>query len=259
MSEEKAEYNVSEEELVEDVENEKLLPLSEHLNELRRLLIISLISVAVAGMISYGLFGDRIMDFLTLPLRNLELKLIFTSPFEAFFTQLKAGFFVGFIAVLPIILWQIWRFILPALQSNEVKLVALFVPLSLLLFLGGMAFAYFSVFQIAIKVLLVTIPAEGLEAMIKIDEYFSFLFSFLLPFGITFEMPLIVYVLTKLGVITHETLKAKRKIALLAIVVLAAVLTPGPDPLSQILLALPMFLLYEISIVVARYSKPKGA
>lgn len=249
MSEEQAESSES----LQD----KLMPLGEHLNDLRKLLIISLVSVAIAGSVAYLVYGDQIMAFLTAPLRNLGLKLIFTSPFEAVFTQLKAGLFVGFIVVLPIILWQIWRFVLPALQSSEARMLVLFVPLSLVLFVGGMAFAYFTVFQIAVEVLLVSLPGPGLEAMIKIDEYFSFLFSFLLPFGITFEMPLIVYVLTKLGVITHQTLKAKRKFALLTIVVLAAILTPGPDPLSQTLLALPMFILYEISIIVAKFSKPK--
>lgn len=231
------------------------MPIAEHLNELRKLLIISAVLIGASGVIAYGVFGDQIMAFISSPINKLGLKLVFTSPFEAFFTQMKASFFAGFLVVLPVILWLVWRFIQPALKAKELHIIGVFVPLSFILFLAGMSFAYFTVFQVATKVLLITIPGPGLTPMIKIDEYFSFLFSFLLPFGITFEMPLIVYILTKVGVINYKTLKVKRKYALFVIVVLAAILTPGPDPLSQLLLAIPMYLLYEVSIWVAYFSK----
>lgn len=234
---------------------DKPMAISGHLNELRKVLIVSIVAVAVTGGIAYGFFRDAIMAYITYPISSLGLKLIFTSPFEAFFTQMEVSFFAGFLVALPIILWQVWRFVLPALKTTEMRMLGLFAPLSFILFISGMAFAYFTIFQIAVKVLLITFAGPGLVAMIKIDEYFSFLFSFLLPFGITFEMPLIVYILTKLGVITYKTLKTKRKIAILVIFIASAVLTPGPDPLSQFLLALPMILLYEISIVIAYYSK----
>lgn len=233
------------------------MAIGEHLNELRKLLIICLASIGIAAVVAYAAFGDQIMNFITSPMRKLGLKLIFTSPFEAFFTQMEASFFVGFMVVLPIVLWQVWSFILPALKIDELKVIGVLVPLSFILFMGGMAFAYFTVFQVAVEVLLITLPGPGLEPMIKINEYFSFLFSFILPFGITFEMPLIVYVLSKFGIINYKTLKTKRKYSIFIIFIASAVLTPGPDPLSQFLLAMPMMLLYEISIWVAYHARKK--
>ncbi|NLJ73256.1 MAG: twin-arginine translocase subunit TatC, partial [Syntrophomonadaceae bacterium] len=128
-------------------------------------------------------------------------------------------------------------------------------PITLLLFVVGVLFAYYGVLQLILN-FLIYIAGENLETMFKVDQYVSFVMAFVIPFGLVFELPVIIFFLTKMGIIQYKTLANNRKYALLIIVILAAALTPGPDPISQLMMATPMYILYEISIWVSKYAKP---
>jgi sec-independent protein translocase protein TatC len=134
--------------------------------------------------------------------------------------------------------------------------VLILFPLIILLFVGGVSFAYFTILKLVLA-FLIMIAGQSLEPMLTIDKYVSFVLAFTIPFGLVFELPIVVLFLTRLGIITPEWLSKQRKYALLCIFVLAAVLTPGPDPISQCLMGIPVYLLYEISIVVSKLFRPK--
>jgi sec-independent protein translocase protein TatC len=230
--------------------NEKNMSLVDHLEDLRRLLVVSLVSILITSLGIYFAFKDQLMDFLLAPMARRGIEIVFLAPTEAFITQIKASFFVGFLVALPIILWQIWSFIMPALHYHERRPVVAIVPASFLLFLAGVSFAYYMVFPLAI-IFLIGVAGEGISPMISLSKYVSFLITFCLPFGLVFQLPLVILLLTKLGIVTPAFLAEKRKYALLVIAVLSATLTP-PDVFSMMLMAGPMVLLYEISIILAR-------
>ena len=150
-----------------------------------------------------------------------------------------------------------WRFVKPALYTHERRYIYVLYPATIILFTGGVVFAYFVVLPLVLN-FFVYIAGENLETMFKVDQYVSFVMSFVLPFGLTFELPVITYFLTKMGVIKPQVLSRNRKYAFLIIVILGGVLSPGPDPISQVLMAGPIYILYEASILVAKYTKPRG-
>jgi sec-independent protein translocase protein TatC len=235
---------------------EKNMTVVEHLEELRKVVVVSIIAVLISTITFFVFFRDALFMVALKPLTDYGIPVIFIGPTEALISKLKISIIAGLFVSMPVILWKIWSFVAPALHAYERRYVYLLVPASLLLFFLGVAFAYFTVLQIAIRFLLIT-AAEGLEPMITVSKYISFLFSFLLPFGIVFELPLVVYFLTRIGLINHVFLVRNRRYAILITFILAALLTP-PDVFSQILLAVPMIILYEISIWVSRIAKPKA-
>jgi len=230
--------------------SEKVAPLTEHLEELRRVLIISFIAIFIGTAASYGLFRKQIMDIVVAPLNNLGQELIFLGVTEGFFTQLKVSFFSGIILASPIIIWQILKFVLPALYSHEKKVFFPLFLLGIILFAGGITFGYVFVLELGLKVLLINL-STGLTPMISVSKYVSFVISFLLPFGLVFEIPLITYFLTRMGFVTPQFLRDKRRYVILIMFIIAAVLSPGPDIVAQLFLALPMLVLYEISIIIS--------
>ena len=234
---------------------EKAMTIVEHLEELRKAVVVSIITVLTSTMVIFFFFRDALFMVAIKPLAEYGIPVVFIGPTEALFSKLKISIVAGLFVSLPVVLWRIWSFVVPALHSNERRYVYLLVPASLLLFLLGVSFGYFTVLQIATKYLLV-VAGEGLEPMITVSKYVSFLISFLLPFGLIFELPLIVFFLTRIGLVNHTFLARNRRYAILITFILAAVLTP-PDVVSQILLAVPMVLLYEISILISRVAKPK--
>ena len=172
--------------------SEKAAPLTEHLEELRKVLVWSLIAIFIGTAISYGLFIDRVMEIVVGPLEHLGQELVFLAVTEGFFTQLKVAFFAGIVLASPIIIWQLLSFILPALYSHEKRL---FFPLfffGMLLFVAGIVFGYIFVLELGLKIPLINFSG-GLTPMISVSKYVSFVISFLLPFGIVFEIPLITY------------------------------------------------------------------
>ncbi|MBS4024963.1 MAG: twin-arginine translocase subunit TatC [Clostridia bacterium] len=230
--------------------NEKNMSLFDHLEDLRRLLVVSLVSVLITSFGIFFAFKDPFMDFLLAPMHRMDIDIVILAPAEAFITQIKASVFAGILVALPIILWQIWSFIMPALHYHERRPVVAIVPASFVLFLAGVSFAYYMVFPLAI-IFLIGVAGEGISPMISLSRYVSFLISFCLPFGLVFQLPLVILLLTKLGIVTPAFLAEKRKYAILVIAVLSATLTP-PDVISMMLMAGPMVLFYEIGIILAR-------
>jgi len=226
----------------------------EHLEDLRKSLLISMIAIVIAAVAAFY-FSDYILAVIQKPLKPMDLDLIFIGILEGFYIKLKLALFGGVVLAFPVIAWQMYRFMAPALYPHERKYVLILFPLMLILFAGGVVFAYFGVLQLVINFLIMI--AGDLEPMLTVDKYVSFVIAFTLPFGLIFELPVVVYFLTRLGIVTPEWLSEKRKYALLAIFVIAAVVTPGGDPISQCLMGIPVYLLYEISILVSRIFRPK--
>lgn len=232
-----------------ELEEEKA-PIADHLEELRWRLIKCVLAVAVGFVATYA-FSEKIFNFLVSPLVKVmpkESQLIYTSLPEAFFTYLKVSFFSGLILATPVILYQIWKFIMPGLYENEKRHVLPFVLVATIFFLGGVSFAFYVVFPLGFKFFL-GFSTENISALPSMKEYLSFSMKLLFAFGVTFELPVIMYFLARIGIINHEMLKRQRKYAILIVVILASILTP-PDVISQILLAIPLIALYEVSIWV---------
>ena len=222
-----------------------------HLTELRKRLIRSLLAIAVGSGVAYYFIED-IMRILTGPAG----KLYYMQPAEAFFTYIKVSIFVGFLLALPVVLYQIWRFVLPALIGMERYLISVIVPISLILFLSGIAFSFFFVLPAGIKFLMGFSTTE-LQPLFSIKQYFDFVISFLLPFGFIFELPLAIILLAKVGIVSSKFLGKQQRLVIFLTFVIGAVISPTPDVFSQSMIALPMILLYEISYVIVRFIMKK--
>lgn len=225
------------------------MTLVEHLQDLRKTLIISFAAWLILTGLAFFLFQEQIFSYLTYPLQKMDLELVILTPFEGFMAKMKASAFAGLIFALPIILWQVWCFILPALNTREKKYLIVIVPFSVLLFLGGAAFSYYLVLGTAFNFLIIT-AGSGFIPMLGASRYLSFVVAILIPFGIIFQLPLVAFFLTRIGLITHKTLLQKQKYAIVLSFVIAAIVTPTPDIVTQSLMSLPMLLLYEISILI---------
>lgn len=236
-------------EQTEQTEN-NLQPLTEHLKALRRVFLISLIAVFVSSILCYGFLREPIMSLVTAPMAEYDIELKFTSVAEAFMAYMKISILAGVIFASPIVLWQILKFVLPGLYENEKKAFLTMLFWLFCLFLAGVCFAYFVVLKVALYALLFNFSGE-FDPFITVANYLSFVGKFLIPFGIVFEIPLLIYFLTKFDLVTPESLVKYRRHIILVIVIAAGVFSP-PDVVSQALLALPMYVLYEISIVISR-------
>jgi sec-independent protein translocase protein TatC len=230
-----------------DVPQTGLMSLIDHLQELRQRLIKIIISVAIAASGSY-FFAADLVGLITKPVGTLY----YMHPAEAFFTYMKVAFFVGFLLTLPITIYQAWAFALPALKTDEKKAVAFLVPASVLLFAMGLTFSYFLALPAGITFML-GFSNDNLQPLFSIGDYVSFVISFLLPFGFVFELPLIILVAAKFGLVGSAFLCAKRKSVFVLAFVLGAVLSPTPDVFSQTLVAVPLIILYELSYLIVRY------
>jgi sec-independent protein translocase protein TatC len=234
------------------MDEQEKIPFTEHLEELRKRLIVCFIAVGVGFVLSYG-FKEKLFQILTRPLiRVMQTgdKLIFTGLPEAFFTYLKVAFLSGIILAAPIIFYEFWMFVAPGLYDKEKRLMVPVVVLSTVFFVGGAFFGYFIVFPFGFKFFL-GFASETIRPLPSMREYLGFASKLLLAFGLVFELPLIITFLAKLGMVSVSFLKKNRKYALLLFFIGAAILTP-PDVVTQIMMALPLILLYEISIIGAR-------
>lgn len=237
---------------------EHKMSLTEHLIELRKRLIRSVIILCIGFGVCYY-YKDWIFDIITQPLTQVLPKnsyLIYTGLTEAFFVYMKLAFFASLIITSPFILYQIWKFISPGLLLKEKKYVVPFVLSSSLLFISGILFGYFIVLPPAFK-FFVSFNNKYLQAMISFKDYLSLFVTFLLGFGLSFELPIFIFFLTKLGIVNAKMLSKQRRYAILVIFIVAAILTPSPDALSQILMAIPLMFLYEVSIFVAKFAEKK--
>lgn len=235
------------------------MSLTEHLIELRKRLFRIIIALGIGfGVCFY--FKDFVFDVITKPLTQVLPQgshLVYIGVTEAFFVYMKLSFFASLMLTSPYILYQIWKFISPGLLPREKKYVAPFVISSTFLFLGGILFGYFVVLPPAFK-FFVGFNNQYLQAMISFREYLSLFVTFLLGFGLSFELPVFIFFLTKLGIVNAKMLSKQRKFAILFIFIFAAALTPSPDALSQILMAIPLMFLYEVSIFVARFARKEN-
>ena len=232
---------------------EKREAFLENLRALRRVLVVSVIGVVVLFLVLFYGFCDPLMDLILAPVRNRGINMIATAVSEALLTKFKVCLVAAVVCAMPLIMQQIWSFVSPALYPQEKKMFAALFFIALILFIGGVVFCCFFVFPLAID--LFWASAEGVAStMWSVQEYYNFVLSFVLPFGIMFELPVILYMLAKKNKVTYESLAKYRKYVVLVIAIAAAILTP-PDIVSQLMLGIPMYLLYEISVQVVRFMK----
>lgn len=231
-------------------------PFMSHLEELRKRLIRSFIAVGVAFCGAFY-FAEDLFKILMRPLTK-ELPegqtLIFTGLTEMFFTYLKTALVAGILVASPVIFYQAWKFIAPGLYQNEKRYVIPFVVSSSILFTGGALFGYFIVFPYGFQFFL-GFETEIIRAMPSVKEYFSLASKLLLAFGLVFELPVLMFFMSKMGLVTVPFLKKNRKYAILLSFIAAAILTP-PDPTTQCMMAVPIIFLYELGIFVARFARP---
>jgi sec-independent protein translocase protein TatC len=233
------------------------MSLMEHLEELRSRLIKMALAFVVGAVVSWFLY-NQILAVLIAPLARLPVaeaiiengKLIFTAPTEAFFVRLKVVSFAGLALALPVILWQLWRFVAPGLHAHEKKYSFPFVLISLALFAGGAAFAFWTLPR-ALEIL-TQFAGDDLVLLPRASEYLSFVMLLVAAFGLAFEFPLVLIALSVVGVVSADTLRRGRRIAWIVILVVAAIITPTQDPVTLMLMAGPLALLYEATILVVR-------
>ncbi|UCE84535.1 MAG: twin-arginine translocase subunit TatC [Deltaproteobacteria bacterium] len=228
------------------------MPFTEHLEELRRRLIICFVAVGVGFVICY-FFSKQLFEILMRPLLQVmppEESLIFTALPEAFFTYLKVALLAGIGLASPVIIYQFWRFIAPGLYHKERRALMPIVLFSTFFFVGGALFGYFVVFPFGFK-FFIGFASDNIRAMPSIREYLKFAAKLLFAFGFIFELPLFTFFLARLGLVNAELLRSKQKYAILVIFMLAAILTP-PDIVTQVMMAGPLLILYELSIWIAK-------
>ncbi|UMZ73155.1 twin-arginine translocase subunit TatC [Natranaerofaba carboxydovora] len=216
-----------------------------HIGELRTRLIWVIATLLVTVVVGF-MFSEQVLEILKAPADEL----VYTAPAEAFLTQLKLALITGLVFAFPVILYNIIAFLLPALEKHERRYLFIVIPFALVLFVGGVLFAYFVMLPIAYS-FFIGFGNEELQPFISVREYVSFALGLIIPFGLVFQLPLITMILSQLDLIGPTFLKRNRKIALLVVFLVGAVLTP-PDIISQALMAGPLILLYEISIIISR-------
>lgn len=224
-------------------------PFTDHLEEIRRRLINLFIFFIIAGLACYH-FVDPVIDWLARPVGHL----IFTSPTEAFFVRVKLAFGLGTFLIFPLFLYHIYKFVGVALKDRERSVIVTIIPFSLLLFLCGASLALFVVMPIALK-FLVNFGSATLVPMISVGAYLSFLFWMMVGFGVLFQLPLVVVALCRLGIVHPATLAGYRRHVFIGVLIVAAVLTPGPDIFSQLVLTIPSYVLFELSLLLVKHWK----
>lgn len=222
------------------------MSILEHLSELRKRILYSLLAVAIGTAVAYK-FLDEIMTFLLEP----ASKLYYMQPAEAFFVYAKVTIFSGFLFAMPVIFYQAWAFLLPALTMRERVIMSILVPVSVVLFIAGLLFSFKLVLPLAMNFFL-GMGSADFQPFLSAGSYFDFILTFVLPFGLLFEMPLIMMILAWLGIINSEMLAAKFRIVILVCFVIGALLTP-PDIISQCMMAIPMMLLYGVGYIAVKY------
>jgi len=233
--------------------NDKKLTLLGHLSELRRRLIKCVIAVSITTAISF-VFAKQIFDILILPTEGINL--IYIEMTEMIGTYMKVCLASGIILAMPYLIYQFLMFVSPALSRKEKKYVYLILPWIALMFMGGVVFSYFILLPPATK-FLITFGSDIATPQIKIGNYISIVTRLLLAIGLVFEMPVVTTFLSRLGIITPKWLSAKRKPAIIFAFILAAIITPTFDPINQSLVAVPLIILYEMSIWLAKLVQRK--
>jgi len=232
--------------------DEKTMTLVEHLDELRNRIIISLIAWAVCSAVAYY-FTPQILSLFTV---FIQTKLVFTNPSEGFFTYLKISMVTGLFLSLPIILHQALVFISPGLEKNEKKWVERLVPFAMILFLTGVLFAYSVLIPVTMRFFM-SFATDDLVPMITIGGFISYVLTMIILTGLMFQTPMIVFFLALIGLVDSKLLREKRRYVILLIFILAALATPTPDAFTQVIVSVPLIVLYELSILCVRLVERK--
>ena len=223
----------------------------EHLGELRTRIMWSLLAAGI-GIVIALFITDPVMRFISRPLLKMKTELVFTSPTEAFWTWMKVAMMLGIFISMPGILYQVWKFVAPGLHAHEKKYAAPFILVGSLLFLIGGVFAMLIIIPYASNFLVTFGQEKGWKPMLTVSSYTDFVIKFTLAFGLVFELPVVITILSLIGVVTPQFLSKNRKYAILVNFIIAAVLTPTPDMTNQTLMAGPLCILYEVGIICAR-------
>lgn len=243
------------------------MPFWSHLEELRKRIVVSLIAVAAGFAVCFN-FSEQLLGLLMTPLNarlgfqrgfpyltivpnEVQQKLYFTTLTEPFMTHLKIGFVAGLILVVPVLLLQVWKFISPGLMPRERRYAGQFVFFSTLFFAAGVLFCFFLLLPFAVP-FLIGYKTEHLTPIVRIGEYIDFTLKFLLGSGLVFELPLVIILLSRMGIVNHAWLAKYRKYAFLVSFMIGALITPTPDVFNMTLMSVPIYLLYELGILGAR-------
>ena len=239
-----------------DIDDSKM-PLLDHLIELRSRLLWSFLALAIAFGVSLY-FARPIFGFLVQPLlASGQTKLIYTAIFEAFFVEIKVAFFAATFFSFPVFATQLWRFVAPGLYSKEKRAFLPFLLATPVLFITGASMAYFMAIPVALEYLLGfggTVGGVEQQALPGVDNYLNFVMKFIFGFGISFLLPVLLMLLERAGIVTLEQLKSARRYAIVGAFAIAAVLTP-PDVVSQLLLAIPLCILYELALIAIWFTR----
>jgi sec-independent protein translocase protein TatC len=231
------------------------MTMVEHLEELRRRLMVVIAAIAIAAVVGF-LVSEPVLGLLRRPLPDDFDTLFFTSPAGAFVARLKIAGFIGVALAMPVILYEVWRFVTPGLLPGERRLVWPFLVVALLLFALGVIVGYL-VLPYALSFLF-GFAGEGIEPLPTIEEYIGFVTTLLLAFGLMLQFPVVLFVLARLGIVTPAWLASRRRWAILIIAIVSALATPGGDPFSMVILALFMYGLFEATLVVVRTVRPRA-
>jgi sec-independent protein translocase protein TatC len=251
---------------------DKKMPVMEHLVELQVRLTRAVIVTALVFVATF-FYADGLVKWLRIPLQNMfvpstlsweptdlpTVPFVFLAPAEALWQNVKVAGLFALVLATPYILIEVWRFIVPGLHAQERRFVGPFVGLSLLAFFAGVSFSFFFVLPFALNFLISYGVGAGFIPQLSIAQYVGFALWFLLIFGLVFEVPLVITLMAKLGWVDAPFLRRYRKWALLGSFIIAAILTPTPDPFNQCLMALPMYILYEVGIVSASVFNKRSA
>lgn len=232
--------------MIEVSDTDRQITVIDHLAEIRKRLVLSVAALligTVAGYVFVPAVTERLID--------IAGSVVFLSPAEAFVSRIRFSFMLGLAVALPFVLFQVWAFVSPAVGPSQRRKVRFILPITYLLFAAGVLFAYYAVVPAALR-FLVGFSDERVEPLIGIGNLISFSIGLMFPFGLAFELPVAVYILSRAGLVSATALARNRKIAILVIFVIAAVITPTPDVFTQAMMALPLMLLYEVSILIAR-------
>lgn len=251
---------VEELEQIKEIEGEsyeeKEMTFIEHLEELRWRIIYSLIGILIGTIVAWIFIDLLVEEVLLRPAKESGVSLQNLKPFGQIFLYFQIALIAGLIISIPNVFFQFWKFISPALRKHERKYILAIVIFSTICFLAGIAFAYFVMLPLALS-FAVQFGTQTIKNEFAVDEYMSIIISVMLAAGLVFELPMLSFFLSKLGILKPSFMRKYRKHSIVIIMVASAVLTPGTDPVSQVILAVPLVLLYEISILVSKFSQKK--
>jgi sec-independent protein translocase protein TatC len=227
--------------------DEKRMSFLGHLEELRWRILKSMAVVVAASIVAY-IFSEHLLNLLTRPVPS-DVQMIFTTPAGAFLVRIKVALIFGLLASLPVVFYQAWQFVFPGLLESEIKMVVTLVFSATICFLLGAAFVLLVILPLGLRFLF-SFQTSQLVPMPDINSYIGFAGRLFLAFGVVFQLPLVSFILSKMGILTPDFLRRKRRYAIVVIFAAAAILTP-PDVITQVMLAIPLVLLYELSVWIS--------